>query len=193
MHEPAWFRPEPAPRPRRSGNRYALYPFTFSVVIVHVIHGQFLTDLFLRKHVDIFEVMPGHEMPGTGPVNAFMSSSLQVAPGIPKGQHRPVNGKELNSSYTWYVFRSALRISLSSYISVYTLHVSLTFSLLNFTSVCMYITTGMRILRWASTASSTLVSGARSAAPSTTPAPSAGTNTWRMPSPSTPVRPEGEN
>eukprot|EP00598_Pedospumella_elongata_P002282 CAMPEP_0184971486 /NCGR_PEP_ID=MMETSP1098-20130426/3712_1 /TAXON_ID=89044 /ORGANISM="Spumella elongata, Strain CCAP 955/1" /LENGTH=503 /DNA_ID=CAMNT_0027493617 /DNA_START=31 /DNA_END=1542 /DNA_ORIENTATION=- len=63
----------------------------------------------LRQHqgrgapeIDIFEVMPGHEMPGTGPVNAFMSSSLQVAPGISKTQHRPVNGKELNSSYTWY-------------------------------------------------------------------------------------------
>lgn len=48
--------------------------------------------------------MPGHEMPGSGPVSAFMSSSLQVAPGIPKAQRRPVNGKELNQSYTWFVF-----------------------------------------------------------------------------------------
>ena len=32
--------------------------------------------------IDIFEVMPGHEMPGSGDVQAFMSSSLQIAPGI---------------------------------------------------------------------------------------------------------------
>ena len=44
--------------------------------------------------------MPGHEMPGSGPVSAFMSSSLQVAPGIPKAR-RPINGKDLNESFTW--------------------------------------------------------------------------------------------
>eukprot|EP00600_Ochromonadales_sp_CCMP1393_P003710 CAMPEP_0174993998 /NCGR_PEP_ID=MMETSP0004_2-20121128/23383_1 /TAXON_ID=420556 /ORGANISM="Ochromonas sp., Strain CCMP1393" /LENGTH=562 /DNA_ID=CAMNT_0016248169 /DNA_START=58 /DNA_END=1746 /DNA_ORIENTATION=- len=52
--------------------------------------------------IDIFEVMPGHEMPGQGDVTAFMSSSLQVSPGIPKHSRRPKNGHRLNSSYTWY-------------------------------------------------------------------------------------------
>ena len=53
--------------------------------------------------IDIFEVMPGHEMPGRGPINPFMSSSLQVSPGIDgKRYRRPVNGRQLNSSYTWY-------------------------------------------------------------------------------------------
>lgn len=50
---------------------------------------------------DIFEVMPGHEMPGAGVVNAFMSSSLQVSPGLPKGSRRPINGQELNSTQSW--------------------------------------------------------------------------------------------
>lgn len=56
---------------------------------------------FYDRCSDIFEVMPGHEMPGSGPVDAFMSSSLQVAPGIPKTHHRPVNGKELDANHTW--------------------------------------------------------------------------------------------
>eukprot|EP01038_Epipyxis_sp_PR26KG_P013556 gene13556-18192_t len=51
--------------------------------------------------IDIFEVMPGHEMPGQGDINAFMSSSLQISPGIPKNR-RPENGKRLNSSQLWY-------------------------------------------------------------------------------------------
>ena len=38
--------------------------------------------------------MPGHEMPGKGKVKAFMSSSLQISPGIPKAL-RPTNGKPL--------------------------------------------------------------------------------------------------
>jgi len=47
---------------------------------------------------DIFEVMPGHEMPGQGAVRAFMSSSLQISPGIAQGDGRPTNGHDLNSS-----------------------------------------------------------------------------------------------
>lgn len=53
--------------------------------------------------VDIFEVMPGHEMPTKGPVLPFMSSSLQLSPGVDKSKfQRPINGKPLNSSFTWY-------------------------------------------------------------------------------------------
>ena len=56
--------------------------------------------------IDIFEVMPGHNMPGySKPVEPFMSNSLQISPGIPKDSKifkRPINGKKLNSSYTWY-------------------------------------------------------------------------------------------
>jgi len=33
--------------------------------------------------------------------SAFMSASLQVAPGVPQ-PHRPVNGHPLNESYVWY-------------------------------------------------------------------------------------------
>ena len=51
--------------------------------------------------VDIFEVMLGHSMPGKNHIPAFMSSSLQVAPGI-DGRHRPKNGHRLNSSTQWY-------------------------------------------------------------------------------------------
>lgn len=58
--------------------------------------------------IDIFEVMPGHEMPMKGKVHAFMSNSLQVSPGIPKDT-RPTNGKPLvdpetgiRSNKTWY-------------------------------------------------------------------------------------------
>jgi hypothetical protein len=51
--------------------------------------------------IDIFEVMPGHEMPKEGDVKAFLSSSLQVSPGIPKGK-RPLNGEMPNSSQIWY-------------------------------------------------------------------------------------------
>jgi hypothetical protein len=50
---------------------------------------------------DIFEVMPGHEMPGAGNVTAFMSSSLQVSPGLSKASRRPRNGYDLNSSDLW--------------------------------------------------------------------------------------------
>jgi len=53
--------------------------------------------------IDIFEVMPGHSMPFTGPVEAFMSSSLQISPGIAKANpRRPKNGLKLNSSQIWY-------------------------------------------------------------------------------------------
>lgn len=52
--------------------------------------------------IDIFEVMLGHTMPKKEkPTQAFMSSSLQIAPGIPK-MHRPKNGHKLNSSFVWY-------------------------------------------------------------------------------------------
>jgi len=47
---------------------------------------------------DIFEVMPGHDMPSQGSVRAFMSSSLQISPGISQGDGRPTNGRELNAS-----------------------------------------------------------------------------------------------
>lgn len=53
--------------------------------------------------IDIFEVMLGHTMPNVAePLPAFMSSSLQIAPGIPKG-HRPKNGHDLNDSFVWYI------------------------------------------------------------------------------------------
>ncbi len=52
--------------------------------------------------IDIFEVMPGHEMPGLGEVPAFMSTSLQIAPGISKSRGpRPMNGEPLNASQLW--------------------------------------------------------------------------------------------
>lgn len=58
--------------------------------------------------IDIFEVMPGHEMPMKGKVHAFMSNSLQISPGLPK-DIRPTNGKPLvdpdtgvRSNKTWY-------------------------------------------------------------------------------------------
>ncbi len=52
--------------------------------------------------IDIFEVMPGHQMPGfSKPLQAFMSTSLQVAPGLPKNI-RPKNGEMLNENSTWY-------------------------------------------------------------------------------------------
>lgn len=53
--------------------------------------------------IDIFEVMPGHNMPGhEGLVKAFMSSSLQVAPGIDSTRNRPKNGEKLGPNTTWY-------------------------------------------------------------------------------------------
>ena len=53
--------------------------------------------------IDIFEVMPGHEMPNRkDKIKSFMSSSLQISPGISKFDNRPVNGVELNSSFNWY-------------------------------------------------------------------------------------------
>ena len=46
--------------------------------------------------------MLGHTMPNIpDPFPAFMSSSLQIAPGISKSK-RPINGHEINSSYLWY-------------------------------------------------------------------------------------------
>ena len=51
--------------------------------------------------------MPGHEMPlPNNPhamIQAFMSSSLQVSPGIPVNSKRPANGKPLNKSQTWFI------------------------------------------------------------------------------------------
>ena len=54
--------------------------------------------------IDIFEVMPGHEMPGSSePIRPFISQSLQVSPGIPREMNRPVNGDKLNRSVSqWY-------------------------------------------------------------------------------------------
>ena len=60
--------------------------------------------------------MPGHEMPDMSALTAkgeitkyvtvepFMSTSLQISPGIPKGIQRPVNGGMLNTSkgQKWY-------------------------------------------------------------------------------------------
>jgi hypothetical protein len=61
--------------------------------------------------IDIFEVMPGHEMPDMSSkdhkksiISPFMSTSLQVAPGIPKGPGRPISGQKLNSSQLWYAY-----------------------------------------------------------------------------------------
>ena len=54
--------------------------------------------------IDIFEVMPGHEMPGFGSVRPFMSNSLQISPGLGKLQ-RPTNGQPLQdapSGTKWY-------------------------------------------------------------------------------------------
>ena len=42
--------------------------------------------------------MPGFEQP----FQAFMSSSLQISPGIEK-ENRPINGHELNSSFKWLI------------------------------------------------------------------------------------------
>jgi len=53
--------------------------------------------------IDIFEVMPGHNMPGhNGYVEPFMSNSLQIAPGVPKGNRRPRNGERLHGDQSWY-------------------------------------------------------------------------------------------
>ena len=66
--------------------------------------------------IDIFEIMPGHEMPDMSvprmkgqpqkyiTVEPFMSTSLQISPGIPNGIQRPINGELLNASsgQTWY-------------------------------------------------------------------------------------------
>lgn len=58
--------------------------------------------------IDIFEVMLGHSMPGFDkPFKAFMSSSLQISPGIDK-KYRPINGHELNSSFKWYINHDTL-------------------------------------------------------------------------------------
>jgi hypothetical protein len=53
--------------------------------------------------IDIFEVMPGHNMPGhEGLVRPFMSTSLQVSPGVTKPRKRPKNGEKLGPGDTWY-------------------------------------------------------------------------------------------
>ena len=50
--------------------------------------------------LDIFEVMPAHDMPGVeGLVRPFMSSSLQVSPGI--DTDRPQNGQPLQPGQRW--------------------------------------------------------------------------------------------
>lgn len=57
--------------------------------------------------IDIFEVMPGHNMPGFDQqVKPFMSSSLQISPGVPKGPQRQVNGLKLNTSKLWFAIQS---------------------------------------------------------------------------------------
>ncbi|RYY87745.1 hypothetical protein EON63_03570 [archaeon] len=63
-------------------------------------YAMLIHTLFTRLP-DIFEVMPGHTMPDQDkPIEAFMSSSLQVAPGIARDR-RPRNGHRLNSSTVW--------------------------------------------------------------------------------------------
>jgi beta-glucan synthesis-associated protein KRE6 len=53
--------------------------------------------------IDFFEVMPGHETPITKePIRPFVSTSLQVSPGIPKTMKRPKNGEKLDGSEVWY-------------------------------------------------------------------------------------------
>ena len=55
--------------------------------------------------IDIFEVMPGHDMPFQGFVDGFVSTSLRIAPGITKNEkkrHRPQNGYRLNDTTLWY-------------------------------------------------------------------------------------------
>lgn len=53
--------------------------------------------------IDIFEVMPGHNMPGHDSlVRPFMSNSLQVSPGIPAWRNRPKNGEKLSEGVSWY-------------------------------------------------------------------------------------------
>lgn len=42
--------------------------------------------------------MPGHKRP----IKPFMSSSLQISPGISLPNKRPINGNRLNSSFIWY-------------------------------------------------------------------------------------------
>jgi beta-glucanase (GH16 family) len=55
--------------------------------------------------IDIFEVMMGHNMPGySEPVPPFMSTSLQIAPGLPRNGKHPIDGQELNSSQIWWRF-----------------------------------------------------------------------------------------
>lgn len=74
------------------------------------------TSFPLNVEIDIFEIMPGHEMPDISAprekgepmkyitVEPFMSTSLQISPGIPKGIQRPINGGMLNTSQgqKWY-------------------------------------------------------------------------------------------
>jgi hypothetical protein len=55
--------------------------------------------------IDIFEMMPASSIAATGVSSKpFMSSSLHISPGIADGNgvNRPINGKDLNSSQTWY-------------------------------------------------------------------------------------------
>jgi hypothetical protein len=56
-------------------------------------------------YIDIVEVMHGHNMHGQPPMQAMMSTSLQLAPGIPDSI-RPKNGQPLDNSSTWYGFKS---------------------------------------------------------------------------------------
>ena len=54
--------------------------------------------------IDLLEVMPGHNMPGDhgDPIRPFVSSSLQVSPGVTRARNRPINGEKLNDTRTWY-------------------------------------------------------------------------------------------
>jgi hypothetical protein len=95
--------------------------------------------------------MPGHSMPATGPVEAFMSSSLQISPGLSKyNPRRPKNGQKLNSSQIWYSL-----FLLLSYIIEHNWFLHWVHGMCNFQ--------GMRIFIWARVPSSTTGSGDKSA------------------------------
>ncbi|KAJ1426235.1 beta-glucan synthesis-associated protein-domain-containing protein [Ochromonadaceae sp. CCMP2298] len=85
--------------------------------------------------IDLFELMPAHEEKRLGSLDSFLSSSLQVSPGVgdkalekrwqeqwgQRGEakikmHRPMNGHELNSSYDWY---RGLHTGNNSYLNSY--------------------------------------------------------------------------
>lgn len=125
---------------------------------------------------DIFEVMPGHSMPATGPVEAFMSSSLQISPGLSKhNPKRPKNGQKLNSSQIWYSLFLLLSFIIEHNWALHWVH-----------GMCNC--PGMRISIWARVLSSTTGSGDKSADRKKIQANTRFTSTCRMLSQSTAVR-----